>query len=288
MPLIDWLAALLVISLWGINFVIIKVGLNDFPPLLLGALRFATVAFPAIFFIKRPQIPLKLLLTYGLAISFGQFAFLFTALYFGMPAGLSSLLLQAQAFFTVLLAAFILGEQIHAHNLIAIAIALMGLLVIYYGGDTGQSVPMIGLTLTLMAAFSWAIGNIAIKQAKNVNMLSLVAWGALVPILPFLLCSLLFEGSDLIMLSIKNASGGGIAAVLYQSYAATLIGYVLWGRLLSQHPVGLVAPLTLLVPVIGLISAAILLNEHLSTTQWLGAAIVMFALIVNVFGRRFR
>ena len=80
MPLIDWLAALLVISLWGINFVIIKVGLNDFPPLLLGALRFAAVAFPAIFFIKRPQIPLKLLLTYGLAISFGQFAFLFTAL----------------------------------------------------------------------------------------------------------------------------------------------------------------------------------------------------------------
>jgi O-acetylserine/cysteine efflux transporter len=147
---------------------------------------------------------------------------------------------------------------------------------------------MIGLTLTLMAAFSWAIGNIAIKQAKNVNMLSLVAWGALVPILPFLLCSLLFEGSDLIMLSIKNASGGGIAAVLYQSYAATLIGYVLWGRLLSQHPIGLVAPLTLLVPVIGLISAAILLNEHLSTMQWFGAAIVMFALIVNVFGRRFR
>lgn len=68
------------------------------PPLLLAGLRFLLVAFPAIFFVARPKVPLTLLLGYGLTISFGQFAFLFCAIKFGMPAGLASLVLQAQAF----------------------------------------------------------------------------------------------------------------------------------------------------------------------------------------------
>ena len=98
----DILLALCVVIIWGVNFVIIKLGVTALPPLLLGALRFVFVAFPAIFLFKRPKIPLKLLLIYGLTISFGQFAFLFCALRVGMPAGIASVILQSQAFFTLL------------------------------------------------------------------------------------------------------------------------------------------------------------------------------------------
>lgn len=288
MPLRDWMFALLVIFVWGINFIAIKVGLNDFPPLLLGALRFTAVVFPAIFFIKRPNVSLKLLLAYGLTISFGQFAFLFTALAVGMPAGLISLLLQVQAFFTVLIAAFVLHEKIKPHNLLAIGISLAGLLIINTSNNTGHPVPALGLFFTFLAAFSWATGNVVIKQIKNVNMLSLVVWGGTVPILPFLLCSWIFEGSDLIMSSIRSVSLEGIGAIMYLAYGATLIGYVLWGRLLSKHPVGLIAPLTLLVPIVGLVSAALVLDEHLSALQWVGAAVVMLGLVINVFGPKIR
>ncbi len=104
MPAKEWLAALVVIIAWGLNFVVIKLGLSEIPPLLLGALRFSLVAFPAVFFIKRPTLPLRVVLLYSLTISLGQFTFLFTAIYVGMPAGLASLVLQSQAFFTVLMA----------------------------------------------------------------------------------------------------------------------------------------------------------------------------------------
>src|SRR5690606_35559224 len=114
MPLKDWLAALVVIVAWGSNFVVIKYGLSEIPPLLLGALRFMLVAFPAVFFVKRPNLPWRIIVLYGLTISVGQFSFLFTAMYVGMPAGLASLVLQSQAFFTILIAAVFLRERVHA------------------------------------------------------------------------------------------------------------------------------------------------------------------------------
>ena len=122
----DLAFALLVILLWGLNFVVIKIGLDSLPPMLLGATRFTLAAIPAIFFIRRPQVPLRWLVAYGLTISFGQFAFLFSAMDNGMPAGLASLVLQSQAFFTLLLAALLLSEKVRAHNLIGLLVAATG------------------------------------------------------------------------------------------------------------------------------------------------------------------
>lgn len=113
----DLLLALVVVIAWGVNFVVIKVGLHGVPPLLLGALRFMLAAFPAVLFVKRPKLPLRWLLAYGATISFGQFAFLFTAMYVGMPAGLASVVLQAQAFFTLVFAAVFLGERFRTQKI---------------------------------------------------------------------------------------------------------------------------------------------------------------------------
>lgn len=282
MPLRDWFAALAVIVAWGVNFVIIKIGLYEFPPFLMGGLRFLLVAL-AVFFVKRPAVSWKLLAMYGLTISLGQFSFLFSAMYVGMPAGLSSLVLQSQAFFTVLIAAVFLGEGIRAHHMLGMAIAVGGLVLIQQGAEAA-AVPVLGFVLTLCAALSWASGNIIVKHIGKVDMVGLVVWGALIPPVPFFILSWLLEGPEQIRQSLSHASLAGVSALLYLGLVATIMGYVLWGRLLTRHPVSKVAPLSLLVPVVGLVTATLFVNERLALIQWVGGAVVMLGLAVNVFG----
>src|SRR6478609_10308175 len=150
----DLLLAFVVILAWGVNFVVIKVGLHGVPPMLLGALRFTLAAFPAVFFVKRPSVPLRWLFAYGLSISLGQFAFLFYAMYVGMPAGLASLVLQAQAFFTMIFAAMFLRERIRAANVAGLVIAAAGLALIGMRG--GHAMTLAGFLFTLAAAAMWA------------------------------------------------------------------------------------------------------------------------------------
>lgn len=284
MPLKDWLAALTVITVWGVNFVVIKLGLGEIPPLLLGALRFTFVAFPAILFVPRPNLPWRILVNYGVTICLAQFIFLFWAINIGMPAGLASLVLQSQAFFTVLIAALVLREGIQRHHVLGMVIAVLGLALIQTGADSG-TVPVLGFMLTLMSALAWAVGNIILKGAGKVDMLGLVVWGALIPPIPFLILSWLLEGPTLIARSLANVSLIGVSAVAYLAFVATLVGYVLWGRLLARHPVARIAPLSLLIPVVGLVCAAWMLGESLRPIQWLGGMVVLAGLGVNTFGR---
>jgi O-acetylserine/cysteine efflux transporter len=278
----DLLLALVVIIVWGLNFVVIKVGLHDMPPMLLGALRFMLAAFPAILFVKRPQIPLRWLLLYGLTISLGQFAFLFYAMSVGMPAGLASLVLQSQAFFTLLFAALLLGERLRVANLFGLLVAAGGLLLIGLRGD--RLMTMAGFFLTIGAASMWALGNIVTRRLGKVNLVGLVVWGSLVPPLPFLALSWLLEGPEAIEAALRGISLDSILVLIYLAFGATLLGYGLWSRLLSRYPASQVAPFSLLVPVVGLTSSALLLDEHLGPLQVLGALLVMFGLLINVCG----
>ncbi len=267
MSIKDLCLALCIIFAWGLNFVVIKLGVAEIPPLLLAGLRFSVVAFPALFFIRAPRIPLKWLIAYGMSISFGQFALLFLSIHLGMPAGLTSLLLQAQAFFTLWLGHSLLKEKIQRHHYAGMAIAVLGILLLAVESHTGSKtdLPMIPLLLVFAAALSWAYGNICNKvivQQHQVNPMSLVVW------------------------SLQHAHVHQIFVVGYLAFIATIMGYGLWGYLLSKYPTSIIAPLTLLVPVVGLITAAIFLGEHLSINQMLATAVIISGLVINVFGQR--
>ncbi len=178
----DWLLALCVVVAWGVNFVVIKVGLQGMPPFLLAGMRFTLVALPAVFFVPLPRLPLRWLVAYGMTISFGKFAFLFLAIKLGMPAGIASLVLQAQCFFTLLLGALLLGEALRWNHFLGIAIATL-----------------LTMMPTLGGALSWAFGNtsnkvIMSRHGAGLNVMSLVVWSALVPIGPFFLSSLMLDG----------------------------------------------------------------------------------------------
>ncbi|MBG0840978.1 EamA family transporter [Ectopseudomonas toyotomiensis] len=280
----DLLLALLVIVVWGLNFVVIKVGLHGMPPMLMGALRFMLAAFPAILFVRRPQVPLRWMLAYGMTISVGQFAFLFYAMYVGMPAGLASLVLQSQAFFTLFFAALFLGERLRGSNLFGLLVAASGLVLI--GLQGGQAMTMAGFALTIAAASMWALGNVVTRKLGKVNLVGLVVWGSLIPPLPFLALSLWLEGPELISQSLRTFSLDSLLVLAYLAFGATILGYGLWSRLLSRYPASQVAPFSLLVPVVGISSSALLLGERLGSLQMVGAALVMAGLLINVWGGR--
>ncbi|MGE8361307.1 EamA family transporter [Pseudomonas sp.] len=280
----DLMLALVVVVVWGLNFVVIKVGLHDMPPLLMGALRFMLAAFPAILFVRRPELPLRWLLLYGMTISLGQFAFLFYAMSVGMPAGLASLVLQSQAFFTLFFAAMLLGERLRLVNLLGLLVAASGLVLIGLQGDRGMT--MAGFALTLCAAVMWALGNVVTRKIGKVNLVGLVVWGSLIPPIPFLALSWWLEGPELMVSAVRDLSLNGVLVLAYLAFGATILGYGMWSRLLSRYPASQVAPFSLLVPVVGLSSSAVLLDERLSSLQMAGALLVMLGLLVNVLGGR--
>ncbi|SPY78893.1 EamA family transporter [Providencia rustigianii] len=290
----DILLALCVVVIWGVNFVIIKLGVTALPPLLLGALRFVFVAFPAIFLFKRPNIPFRLLLIYGLTISFGQFAFLFCALHVGMPAGIASVILQSQAFFTLLLGAIILKESLQLNHFIGMFIAIAGLAVLANGATAGgiDDIPLIGLVFILIAGLSWATGNITnriIMQKQGdekCSALSLVSWSALIPIIPFLLSSWIFEGETAIVQGLAGFNWSIFGVIIYLAYLSTFVGYGLWGVLLGRYEAWRVAPFSLLVPVFGLSSSALFLGEHINGIQVAGLILIMIGLITTLFGKK--
>lgn len=281
----DLVLALLVILVWGVNFAVIKVGLVGVPPLLLGALRFMLAAFPALLFFKAPKVPLRLYLAFGLTMSVGQFAFLFSAIHVGMPSGLASLVLQSQSFFTLVLTALWLRERWQGNQLAGLLLAAGGLVLI--GSAHGASMPLLGFLLTVAAAAMWACGNIvsrAVGRHGPMNQLAFVVWASLVPPLPLLALSWWIEGPAAISTALQGFGLASFASVAYLAWAATLFGYGVWTFLLSRYPINRVAPFTLLVPLVGLTTGWLAFGETLQPVHFIGGALLMVGLFVNLFG----
>jgi O-acetylserine/cysteine efflux transporter len=278
------LLALAVVTVWGVNFVAIRWGVNEVPPLLLTALRFACAAVPAVFFIRRPKVGLGILIPYGLAIGVLQFGLLFAAIKLGMPAGLSSLVMQLQAFFTIGLAVVFLGERPGVFQLLGAAVAFAGIGTI--GLERLEGAALVPLLMTIAASLFWGIGNVITKKAGQIDMLSFVVWSSLVPPIPLFLASLVFEGPGALPQALGDITWLGGGSLLFISYAATLFGYGAWSVLLKRYPANLVAPFTLLVPIAGIGSAALLLGETISGIEVVGSVLVFGGLLFNVFGPR--
>lgn len=270
--------ALLVAAIWGINFTVIVIGLGSFPPLLLAALRFVVVALPA-FVLPRPDLPWSRLVAIGATLFLGQFAFLFTGMAAGMPAGLASVILQAQAFLTILLASAALRERPTPRQIAGTLVALVGLIVIAWTVG-GPDFSTLGLGLCLAAALCWAVGNVLLRGAGKLDMLSLVAWISLVPPVPLFMLSLLLDGPEAIGQALLALNWSGVWAVLYISVLSTTLGFGIWGWLMKQYPAATVAPFSLLVPIFGAASAAIVLGERFGPARLTGMALIVAGLII--------
>jgi O-acetylserine/cysteine efflux transporter len=276
--------ALLVAVLWGVNFVAIDFGLHangtEVPPLLFVAMRFVLVVFPWIFFIRKPHVSWKAILGVGLFMSAGQFGLLYLAMALGMPAGLASLVLQAQVLLTVLMAAGLLGERPSSRQLAGVVLGVAGLAVVAVGRS--MVAPVLPLIIVLAAALSWAAGNIVARQAKATSGLGLVVWsGAVVP-LPLAGLSLVIDGPAAVGGTFADLQLVTVLSAIYTAVFGSLVGYGIWNRLLGLYPSSAVVPFTLLVPVVGMTTAWLALSEVPSPAELAGGLLLLGGVAIAV------
>lgn len=281
--------ALLVVLVWGVNFAVIKIGLRQVSPLALCVMRFVLAAFPWAFFVGKPEVPWSRIALYGLLIFALQFGFLFTGLNVGISAGLASLVLQLQVFFTIGLSVLLLRERPTAWQLAGAALAFCGVALVV--ANTGGDVTLFGLLLVILAAASWAGGNIVSRRISlttpSVDVLGLVVWGSLFAIPPLLIVAVVLDPHALVT-SFAQLDWASVGAIAYIVYLSTLFGYAVWSRLLSHYPAATVAPFALLVPIFGFLGSAALLGEAIQGWKVVAALLVIAGLCVSMFGRRLR
>lgn len=277
MPLRDRLLALLVAVCWGVNFPATAYALQHFPPLLMVSLRFTLIAIPTLLLVPRPRVPLRWVVGVGVGIGLLQFAFLYVGMAAGMPSGLASLMLQASAPFTVLIAGVWLRERISRRQLVGVGIAVVGLAII--AAHQAQVAALLPVVLTLCGALGWALGNICSRQAAAPRPFHLTLWMSVVPPIPMLVLSLVFEGPTRIVASLRTAftfaALPSLLGLLYIVLVATLLGYGLWNWLLSRHPSSVVAPFSMLVPVVGVLTSWLAFGEVIDLVELVGGVLVI-------------
>ena len=299
MPTRDRLLALFVVLLWGCNFLAIHYLIGQFPPLFAGALRFAVIAIPTLLFIPRPKVKARWLIGYGLGFGTFQFAFLFVGLDIGMPTGLASLVLQASAPLTVLLGAVFLRERVPGRQLAGILFAVAGMAAI--GWQRAENAALLPVVLTLLGALSWAIGNLCSRQAMSpvgqvrddsINPMHLMLWMSVVPPLPMFALSLALEGPAAQWESLTTlgtpTGWAGLAGLAYVIVFGTIVGSGIWTTLMRRNPAGVVAPFSLLVPVVGMTLSFLLLHERLNTVEIIASVVVVAGVLFGSIPRRKR
>lgn len=283
MPIRHRLLAVTVAIIWGINFLAIHLSLEAFPPFFLVALRFTLIAIPTLIFVPRPHVPIRWLVGYGLGFGVAQFTFLYWGMDAGMPTGLTSLVLQASAPFTLILGALLLNERVRSIQWIGIVIAIVGMALV--GWSRAQTSTFLPFLLVLVGALGWAFGNLSSRLAEPPNPLHLTLWMSVVVPLPMLALSLIFEGPTQIVTAIAGAftvsalpAWGGL---LYTCLIGTVVGSGLWTWLLARHPAGTVAPFSMLVPVAGILTAALVLGERPTWLELAGGLVVVVGVFVG-------
>ena len=283
MPVRHRLLAVAVAAIWGVNFLAIHASLAQFPPFFLVALRFLLIAIPTVLFVPPPKVPLRWLIGYGLGFGVAQFVFLYWGMAAGMPTGLASLVLQISAPFTLALGALLLGEKVGRLQWVGIAVAIAGMVLV--GVSRAQAAAIVPFLLVLAGGLGWAFGNLASRLAKPPNPLHLTLWMSVVVPVPMLVLSLLTEGPALIGSSLAGAfvpeAVPAWIGLAYTCVIATAVGSGIWTWLLARHPAGVVAPFSMLVPVAGILTAAIVLGERPTWLELLGGLVVVTGVMIG-------
>jgi O-acetylserine/cysteine efflux transporter len=270
---------------WGLSFVAIKVGLESFSPFTLVAIRFLIAGFPLILFYKIPPIPKLRLVAYSLSIGVLQYGLMFLAIYYKLPAGLSSVLIQFQVYITIFLAWMVFRERATRVQMLGFTLSAIGLIVIGY--EYIFAAQFFAFGLILLSALFWSFGNVLIKSFKVTDFAGFIAWTSFISAIPLTALALIVDGPQQIFTQITHSSLYSFLALLFMAFLATQLSFTLFSKMMLKYPASRVMPFATLVPVFGLSSNAFFMNEHLSSFQWAGSGLVFLGLIVTVVLSRY-
>lgn len=279
MRLNDLLLGIAVMCLWGFNFSVIKLGADQIDPTLLVALRFTLAAIPAVFFVARPAVPLRYFFAYGLTFGTGVWGMMTWSITVGISAGMAGLLMQLSVVSSLLLGWLWLNERLTRHKLLGAGLALLGLAVSLTLQD--GSVSLVGMLFVMVAAISWSLTGIIVKQAGTTEVFAFSVWGMLFAPVPLVGVAWLAQGSDVFLMLPAQMNRDVWISVLFQAYPTTLLGYWLWNRLIVKYPLSTVAPLTLLVPIFGLLGSYLFYGESMNGTKLIACLLILSGLVVS-------
>jgi O-acetylserine/cysteine efflux transporter len=266
------LLAVAVNVLWGVNFAVIDLGLRDLPPLLFCALRFGVAAVPAVFVLRRPGVAWRWVVAVGLALGVAKFGLLFAAMAAGLPAGLSALVLQSQAVFSVVFAVALLGERPGWRRVGGLVLASAGIAVVGLGVRGG---PAGGFLLVLAAGAAWGLSNVATRRAAPPDLLRFIVWVSAVAAPVDAVLSLAIEGPGRDLAALRGITVSAVGATAFVAYGATLFGFGAWSALLRRYGASTVAPFAMLAPVCAVAAGALLLGQPVHATDVAGGAAVL-------------
>jgi O-acetylserine/cysteine efflux transporter len=284
MKLHHLLLAVLITAIWGINFSVIKLGLSSVEPFTLAGIRFTLCALPLLLFIKKPDVPWRYLISYGLMFGIGLWGLVNLGIRTGLSAGIASLLLQFSAFFTLLLGRLVLKESLSRYQIAGFMMACGGLLSIVF--ITDGSVTFSGMLLVLAGAIAWSIANLINKKAGTKQVFAFLVWSSAFAPVPLFLLDWLANGTRGYLSLVSHMDARALLSVLFQVYPNTLFGYWVWNSLLKQYPVSTVAPLSLLVPVFGILGSMVIVGETITPVKILALLLIISGLVVGLYGRR--
>jgi O-acetylserine/cysteine efflux transporter len=277
--------AVLVTIIWGLNFSVIKIGLKSVDPFILAGIRFSLCALPAVFFINRPDVPWRFMVGYGLAFGVGLWGVVNLGIQTGLSAGIASLVLQFSAFFTILLGSIVFREAISKYQIVGLAVSLLGLVSIISIAD--GTVTLAGVALVIFGAMSWSVANIIIKKSQTRDVLAFLVWSSLFSPIPLFTIAYLAHGTAGYVALSAQFDLVAALSILFQAYPTTVFGYWVWNSLLKKYPVSTVAPLSLLVPVFGLLGSVAIFNESPAPAKVLAVILIVTGLVIGLYGRQF-
>ncbi len=279
----DIFLAVLVAVIWGLAFVASRLALDELSPALMTAMRFAIAALPCLF-VRRPNVPWRVLIAISATLFLGQFLAQSWGIAHGVPVGLASVIVQSQALFTVAFAAVAFREIPTGMQVAGIAVAAIGLLMIC--GTVGFDFSVGAFAVLMISPVSFAIGNLLLRQAREVPMFDLFAWLCLVPPLPLLALAFAVDGPQATWHALWQMSLTGWASMLFVGVISTCIAYWLWGRLLRDHTAAQVVPFALLVPFVGAAASSIVFGERFGPLRLAGMVTVVCGIAIMLLSKR--
>ena len=277
MPVRDIGLVLLICLAWALNFLTSALAMREIPPFLFTALRFALLAVPLVFFLKRPA-PGQWLRLVAVALCIGvlHFGLSFSALRLAGDLSSPAIVMQSYIPMTALLAWWVLGERFAWRTGIAIAVSFAGVLVL--GFDPLVLDQPMSLVLMLISAAFLAIGTVLMKGLRGLDVFSQQGWTAVFSVLPLLAISAVIEPGAVTQL--PAVSWVAWAGALYAAFVSSLLGHGLYYVLVQRHPVAQVTPWLLLVPVLAVGLGIVFWGDRPGARLWFGGAMVLGGVLI--------
>jgi O-acetylserine/cysteine efflux transporter len=279
----DIAIAVLVAVTWGFGFIASRLALNEFSPELMTTLRFAIAAVPCLF-LRKPAVSWPVLIAISSSLFLGQFLAQAFGIAYGVPVGLSSVIVQSQALFTIAFAAIIFRERPTLMQGVGIAVATAGLLMIC--GTVGHDFGVGAFAIIMISPICFATGNLLLRKAKGAPMYDLFAWLCFTAAVPLVVLTLITNGPAPTWQELTHASVTAAVCMLFLGGITTSIAYWLWGRLLRDHPAAQVVPFALLVPFVGSAASSVVFGEKFGALRLAGMITVIAGIAIMLLAKR--